>query len=236
MSRKALWFSVFALVGILAQGETTVKDFTGVWQSRFQSFSLNFFTDDGQGTLCRDTLSPECRDEITPIEETYTFNGTALAFMLRNRIGVTTRAESALLHPSCADDGVFPAERTFDIPETQNVLYDAEAGRMHFIDPRNPDIVNCVPMKIVAGENAPYLEVTHTVSVLFVVGQPVPIVQFLCDPFPLPCLIEVNDNGNVKVEADVSINMTCIAGDCLTAFEASVPLASHTLIESEDDV
>eukprot|EP00210_Caulerpa_lentillifera_P006531 g6237.t1 len=237
MSHNALWFSVFALIVIFAQGQTTLSVLSGVWQSNFPGRTVNFFTNEGQGVVCRDALSPECQEEITPLEETYIFNGTSWTFTLRNRVGVTTRFNSALRHPSCARDSIFPAERTFDIPETRNLSYDSDAERLYFVDPRLPNIVSCVPMRLRVGAHTPFLEAIHIVSFQRLANsQSAPIASFSCDPLPQDCRVDLSDNGDLEVAAQVPVNLTCIAGDCLTAFEASVPLASHTLIESEDDV
>eukprot|EP00210_Caulerpa_lentillifera_P006555 g6260.t1 len=221
------------------QAETTLSDFSGVWISFFDIAQINIFTPQGQVIVCRDTLSPECEAEITPIQDIYTFNGTTLSVEVRDRIGVTTIEKSAALHPSCAKDGIFPAERTLSIPPSEILSYDSKAERILYIDPRRPDDINCLPARYRIGRNGPYIELDHvvvyrgTIPNVFALGP-----SFRCEPLSQSCRIDLDDSGELDFAVQYYLNLTCISGDCLTtpSETAFAPSPSYAPYESPIDV
>eukprot|EP00210_Caulerpa_lentillifera_P006556 g6261.t1 len=245
VSSKALPCTILAAIVIFAQGEVTLLDFSGVWITFFDIEIVNFFTPQGQAIVCRDTLSPECEEEITPIQDIYTFNGTTLSVDVRDRVGVNTIEQSAALHPSCANDGVYPAENALSVPLSTILSYDPDTERILYIDPRRPDDINCLPARYRIGEEGPYIEVDHVV--LYQGSLPNVFARgpsFSCELLPQSCRIDLDDNGVLDFAYRGTFNLTCIGGDCLNtpsavasaSASAPAPFASQTHYESPIDV
>eukprot|EP00210_Caulerpa_lentillifera_P008879 g8471.t1 len=237
-SNNVPWFVILAFVFAFARAEVTLSDLSGVWTAFFDVEIINVFTPQGQAFLCRDTLSMECKEEIPPIQDTYTFNKTTLSLKVQGRIGVTDAEKSAALYPSCAKDGIFPAENIITRPPSKILSYDSEAERIYYIDPRRPDDVNCLPARYRVGEKGPYIEVTHALvykgplSKALVLGA-----SFRCELPPQTCRIELNvEKGELDMAVQASFNLTCVAGDCLNAFQASPPSIAFSHNESPIDV
>eukprot|EP00210_Caulerpa_lentillifera_P006535 g6241.t1 len=232
----ALWNAVFVFVATFAHAAVTLSDFSGVWTDSFNSPTLNFFTSEGQGLICRETLSPECEAELTPMEATLALNETTFLFGVRERVGITDINTSAALHPSCAKNGIFPAERIVDIPPSRILSYDADEEKIYFVNPRRPDDINCIMARYRVGERGPYIETTHvevyqgSIPDLFAIG-----FKLSCELPLVPCRATVDD-GNLDFAIRIQLNLTCIAGDCLNTVGASSPSATNTQNESPVDV
>eukprot|EP00210_Caulerpa_lentillifera_P006536 g6242.t1 len=238
-SSNALWciVFVFAFVFTFVKAEVTLSDFSGVWFSSVEAGTVNFFTPQGQGLVCRDAVSAECDAELTPVEFTFIFNEKTLWYETRDRVGITDVNKSAATHPSCAKEGIFPSERVVKIPPNKIASYDSDAEKIYFIDPRRPDDVNCMTAKYRVSDNGPYFELMYvavyngSVKNIFERG-----ISFSCKPPPLPCRVAVDDKGNLDFILLVHLNFTCSDGDCLNVPFASVPSTSIEQKESAIDV
>lgn len=188
--------------------------------------------------MCIKTLPPDCVAQFPLVEDTYTFNGTTLALVVRDRIGITTQEQATERFPECAKYGIYPIETLLTIPPSQILSYDSEAERALYIDPRRPKEINCLPIRYIIGDQGPpTIEVRHSVSYqgsipdVFVLGT-----SFSCDFTPGRCSVELDDAGEVSFQFDNVLNFACIAGDCLDAIEAPEPSALLHPNESPVDV
>jgi len=234
---KALCSALLLYILACAHAEATIRDFAGVWRSRFDVPHLTVLTPQGPALLCRDALPPQCDAEIKPLEETYTFNGTTIALEVRDQIGIKTVEQATAVHPECAKEGLYPVERIYTIPPSQITSYDPEAERLYYIDPRRPEDLNCVPARYRIGAEGVYIEINHvifyqgTIPDIFARG-----LSFRCEPAPKPCAVAVSDDGEIAFSLQFTFNLTCIDGDCLNIGAALAPAASHAPYESTNDV
>lgn len=229
--------AVFAFAVVVAQEKVTYNDFSGVWRSYIDISNINILTPEGPGVVCRDELSPECEAELTPIEDTYTFNGTTLALEARDRIGITTIEQSAAAHPECAKDGIYPVERIFVIPQSQIIFYNQKTESLYFIDPRRPDDINCLVARYrIAVNGLPYIEINHGETFQ---GSAQDVLEFgtsyRCELPPQPCLVEISETGELNLALQMTFNLTCIDGDCINIIGAMEPSSEGNPKESLTD-
>jgi len=147
-----LAFCVLAALLIAASATgPVIEQLQGEWSGPFEHVDIAIVTEDGSQLVCRDSLPPECEQEVPPGSMTVMVNGSTISFNIAAREGVLTPEDSAALFPGCAAAGITVPELVAVIQPMEIQSYDPATEHLTFIDTRRPDDINCIMASVQAG-------------------------------------------------------------------------------------
>lgn len=207
---------VLATATVSKAQQLTLGDISGQWTGPIQFAFIVILTDQGPGLICRDQLTPACRNELPPGQEIFTITNTSIEFDFRQFVGSTTQQIAAERYPVCAESGIYPLETITPIPASEVVHYDSLTGSVTFTDPRRPNDINCIFLSVLQSAGAPRIRIQYLLrseGPLDVALQQGP--SFVCLNANGFCQIERTADG-FSSDVFVEFEVTCTQGACLT--------------------
>lgn len=132
------------LMQMIARSKLIPKDLEGVWEGDIENADCAILVNGQVATVCRDSLPPDCAEELPVGHEKYIFHNGTIYQQYIHLEGIKTEKDAKRAFPICAKHEIYPTEFKIAVPESHIVAYNPFNGFLTYHDARRPLSTDCI--------------------------------------------------------------------------------------------